>query len=175
MKTWTVNIRNKYTPNAGIVDIDTFWWPNEYGESGRWTWKYFNNFASKFHMRRAGKSYFWKFQTYIDENKLEWNICRNLAQSAIENIFKSGIQYYSEVQKNNLILQFLAYYNYQSITPQSEIQELTEMTGRHYDMDKWWIQSLPVEKVLEDYKQKIWEAYAYMRTQPGTHDGIFIA
>ena len=39
-----------------------------------------------------------------------------------------------EADKSKTILEFLAYYHYQTITSQSEIRELEGMTNDHYSM-----------------------------------------
>jgi len=150
----------KYQPDGKIVSMDEFWSWMEWGIH----WRYFNNFDLSF----STEQILGKCKNFIDLNNNGERLDQDTAIRFIEEV------YWKEYLADYIILQVIAFSEYYYLHPE-ETQKIMDYVNQNENIHSQVSNNNgDISCIQEDFRGKLYNAYAYMRTQPGTSDDMII-
>ena len=153
-----------------IVKIDIFWWPIEKWANA----PYFNNFFTLFQDWRTMQN-FKKFLDKSHKNFVEGKIRSFvLAQVWPRENWENWSITDESIQRN--IIRYLAFAEYYRAFP-IEVEALINLSSKFEKLSSEIIRyvSWEAHDLTEDYRNRLYNSYAYMRTQPWTFDAMLTA
>jgi len=142
-----------------IVSPEVFWWPIE-----KWIpAPYFNNFASYFEA-------WWRlhdFKDFLDKDS--WNFTEEKIQEYTLKETESAM----EETRQRVFIRYCSFAEYYQVFPQ-EIEKLIWWSNNHEELSNEVCNFVAqkVHSLTDWYRDWLYHAYAYMRTQPWTSDAI---
>lgn len=156
--------------NWEIVDFETFWWNIQ-----EWiTWPYSNNFFASFDKSRTIK----ELKDFLDENAENFsrkNIMRyTLKRQPSKEKWDNWSITYKSIYRE--FIRYLSFSEYYRAFP-NECENLFKMTAGFENLSTEISNQVcwRVNHLTNQYMEWLYNAYAYMRTEPWTSDAMLTA
>jgi len=156
----------KHIPDWPIIDQELFWSGLEWHIYAR----LFNNFDLIFRKKQI----LWKCKDYIDHNAPGKPLSLQQALDFCETTYSKENYTWNEAGWKELILLSVSFSEYYSVFPLETDQIMKYINHQPHIHTQVGENNGNISCICEDFRNKFYEAYAYMRTQPQTFNSMII-